>query len=324
MRITDSECLTLKSIPKEDESQTMNDPEDRYAHLTTEQAHPSSRNLDRLSPVEFVDLMQVEDHRVLAALEEVREPLAELISQLARVFQGNGRLFYVGAGTSGRLGMLDATECPPTFGVSRKQVQAILAGGFECLVQSVEGAEDDHEAGELAIQQRGVTSSDLVMGIAASSTTPFVHGALRGAKAAGAYTVLLTCHASPVVSFPVDRIVVLHTGPEILTGSTRLKAGTATKLFLNRLTTGAMIQIGKVYHNRMVDLYLTCDKLRERAIRTTRLVCDLDRQPAIDLLEKCGGSVKVAILVHKSGLSPMDARTRLAEVKGHLYQALGE
>lgn len=302
----------------------MMDPMDRYAHLTTEQPHPQSHNLDHLSPLEFVDLMQAEDHQVFVALEKVREPLAELIGYLAGIFLGNGNLFYVGAGTSGRLGMLDATECPPTFGVSREQVQAILAGGYECLVHSVEGAEDDRHAGEQAILERGVTSRDMVLGIAASSTTPFVHGALNVAKKVGASTVLLTCHASPVVDFPIDKVIVLSTGPEILTGSTRLKAGTATKLFLNRLTTGAMIQIGKVYKNRMVDLFLTCDKLRERAIRTARLVCNLDRESAIDLLEKCGGSVKVAILVQKTGLSPGAAKTRLEEVQGHLYRALGE
>lgn len=297
---------------------------DRYAHLSTEQPNPRSEQLDRLTPLEFVDLMQEEEHRVLAALENVRLDLAELIGVLAGKFREGGRLFYVGAGTSGRLGMLDAAECPPTFGVPRDQVQAILAGGFECLVRSVEGAEDDVAAGGRAILDRGVTSKDFVLGIAASSTTPFVRGALQQALKVGAYAVLLTCHEGAVADFDLDRLVILPTGPEVLTGSTRLKAGTATKLFLNRLTTGAMVQSGKVYRNRMVDLYLTCDKLRERAIRTTRFFTGLEREETIQLLEKSQRSVKLAILVHRLGISPEAAAERLQQENGNLRLALGE
>ncbi len=299
-------------------------PADRYAHLTTEQPNPHSEDLDHLTALEFIDLMQREDTRVLEALEKVRQDLAELIGILAGRFNGGGRLFYVGAGTSGRLGMLDAAECPPTFGVSRDQVQAILAGGYECLVRSVEGAEDDEIAGERAVTERGVCAKDFVLGIAASSTTPFVRGALRKALDLGAYTVLLTCHEEAMADFDLDRLIVLATGPEVLTGSTRLKAGTATKLFLNRLTTGAMLQSGKVYKNRMVDLYLTCDKLRERAIRTTRFFTGLGRDEAIHLLEMSKRSVKLAILVHRLGISPEEAAERLEKVGGHLRLALGE
>ncbi len=297
---------------------------DRYAHLSTEQPNPRSEYLDRLSPLEFVDLMQEEEQRVLAALEKVRQDLADLIGILAGRFFDGGRLFYVGAGTSGRLGMLDATECPPTFGVPREQVQAILAGGFECLVRSVEGAEDDVTAGGKAVLEHGVTNKDFVLGIAASSTTPFVRGALQKALRVGAYTVLLTCHEGAVADFDLDRLIILPTGPEVLTGSTRLKAGTATKLFLNRLTTGAMIQSGKVYRNRMVDLYLTCDKLRERAIRTTRFFTGLERDEAVELLERSHKSVKLAILVHRLGISAEAATDRLQQVGGNLRLALGE
>lgn len=298
--------------------------QDRYSHLSTEQPNPLSEHLDRLSSLEFVDLMQQEDHRVLTALERVRQALADLIVLLAERFSQGGRLFYVGAGTSGRLGMLDATECPPTFGVSRDQVQAILAGGVECLVRSVEGAEDDEIGGGMAITERGVTGKDMVVGIAASSTTPFVRGALKKALTQGAYTVLLTCHEGAVADFDLDQLIILATGPEVLTGSTRLKAGTATKLFLNRLTTGAMVQSGKVYRNRMVDLYLTCDKLRERAIRTTRFFTGLEREETIQLLEASGRSVKLAILVHRLEITPEAAAERLKQVGGQLRLALGE
>lgn len=300
----------------------MTDSSDRYAALSTEQPNPASLDLDALSPLEFVDLMQREDQRVFSALAAVREDLAECITLLADRFRNGGRLFYAGAGTSGRLGMLDATECPPTFGVPRDLVQAILAGGHECLIRSVEGAEDDGESGVHAVLERGVAPQDFVVGIAASSTTPFVRGVLQGAGNIGAYTILLTCNEVGTLDFPVGKIVVLQTGPEVLAGSTRLKAGTATKLFLNRLTTGAMVRIGKVYRNRMVDLYLTCDKLRERAIRTTREFTGLPRAEAVELLEKVGGSVKVAIFAHLKSLSPEEARHQLDSAGGHLGRAL--
>jgi N-acetylmuramic acid 6-phosphate etherase len=300
----------------------MTDPQDRYAHLSTEQPNLSSKDLDRLTSAEFVDLMQREDERVLEALAKVREELAVPIEELAKRFRSGGRLFYVGAGTSGRLGMLDAAECPPTFGTDPDLVQSILAGGYECLVRSVEGAEDKTDEGAAAIDQRGVSAKDFVLGIAASSTTPFVRGALERAKSIGAFTVFLTCHENPKLDFPIDRIVVLDTGPEVLTGSTRLKAGTATKLFLNRLTTGAMVRIGKVYENRMVDLYLTCDKLRERAIRTTREFTGLDREGAVVLLQKMGGSVKTAILAHRRNLDREAAEDLIARAGGMLREAL--
>lgn len=302
----------------------MNDLSDKYRSLTTEQPNPASKNLDRLSPQEFLSVMQSEEKRVLEALEGVQSELAELIRRVASAIEAGGRLFYVGAGTSGRLGMLDATECPPTFGVPPTMVQAILAGGAECLVRSVEGAEDNRIAGERAIHERGATAQDVVLGIAASSATPFVQSALIAARRVGAYTGLLTCHENPQLDFEVDHIFVLRTGPEVLTGSTRLKAGTATKLFLNRLTTGVMVQLGKVYENRMVDLHLSCTKLKERAVRTTCDLTGLDRDAAIQLLEQSGGSVKVALVSHRLGIEPADAAVRLASVGGRVRSALGE
>jgi len=300
----------------------MTNLEDRYGNLTTEQPNPDSTNLDLLSPIEFLELMQKEDFRVLDALARVQDELGCLIEELAERFRAGGRLFYTGAGTSGRLGMLDAVECPPTFGTDPELVQTLLAGGYECLVRSVEGAEDDTRAGTVAVGERGITDKDLVLGIAASGVTPFVRSVLKEATRRGALTVLLKCHEGAVPGLETKRIIPLLTGPEVLTGSTRLKAGTATKMFLNRLTTGAMIQIGKVYQNRMVDLYLTCDKLRERAIRTTREMTGLSREEAVELLQRVGGSVKAAILSHKLGTTPEEASSRLASHRGNLRQAL--
>lgn len=295
---------------------------DRYKDFTTEQPNPASENLDLLSPREFLALMQSEDRVILEALRRVEDDLAGLIDELARRFRRGGRLFYVGAGTSGRLGALDAAECPPTFGASPEMVQTILAGGYECLVRSVEGAEDNRMAGESAIAERRVTSDDLVLGIAASSSTPFVRGTLSAANRIGAYTALLTCNENIQVNPRLDRTIVLATGPEVLTGSTRLKAGTATKMFLNRLTTGAMVRIGKVYKNRMVDLYLTCEKLRERAIRTTRHFTGLTREEAIRLLSTVDGSVKAAVLAHLRGVTPEHAKFLLETCDGHLRNAM--
>jgi N-acetylmuramic acid 6-phosphate etherase len=300
----------------------MTEEPDRYKSFTTEQPNPASEDLDLLSPREFLALMQTEDKLVLDALGKVEKELVLLIEELAHRFRSGGRLFYVGAGTSGRLGALDAAECPPTFGASPEMVQTILAGGYECLVRSVEGAEDDRSGGVAAIAERRIASADFVLGIAASSSTPFVRGALSEASRVGAFTVLLTCNESIQTESHCDRTIVLATGPEVLTGSTRLKAGTATKMFLNRLTTGAMIRIGKVYKNRMVDLYLTCDKLRERAIRTTRELTGLSRDEAILLLSKVGGSVKVALLVHSKGVSPENAQRLLETCNGHLRNAM--
>lgn len=256
----------------------------------TEQRNPRTLDLDRRSVPELVDTMLAEEARVIPAIRKRRRAIARCINSIVDSFQRGGRLFYVGAGTSGRLGVLDASECPPTFSTDPAMVQAIIAGGVRALHTAVEGAEDDAVAGAEAIRQRGVTRRDVVVGIAASGRTPFVCGALDEAKRRGAKTFLLSC--SPV-STPHSPLTIL-TGPEVLTGSTRLKAGTATKLVLNMLTTVSMIRLGKVVSNLMVDVKPTNEKLRARACRIVAALRGCSEAQARQRLERAGWNVKRA------------------------------
>jgi len=233
-----------------------------------------------------------------------------------------GRLFYVGAGTSGRLGVLDASECPPTFGVPRTMVQGIIAGGRRALVQSMEGAEDRAAGGSAAIRSKRVGPRDVVVGIAASGFTPFVHGALTTARKGGAKTIFLTCAPEARKSIAADVIINPVVGPEVVTGSTRMKAGTATKLVLNTLTTAAMIRMGKVYGNLMVDLRATSEKLRDRAERIVMTVTGLSRPAARNLLKRAGGAAKLAILMHVRKLTLRQAQKQLRRCDGSLRAAM--
>ncbi len=301
----------------------MASPDDR-GHLLTEQANPASQNLDQLSPLAFVDLVNQEDSKTLAAIAGARLALAEAIERTATAIAQGGRLFYIGAGTSGRLGVLDAAECPPTFCTPPDWVQGILAGGEAALVRSSEGLEDIAADGAAAMAERGVTQADVVLGITAGGTTPYVHGALQAARARGATTLFLAC--VPTEQYPTDydvdiRLVV---GPEILAGSTRLKAGTATKMALNILSTGVMVRLGKVYGNRMVDVAVTNRKLRDRALRILCDLTDLDRPAAAALLEASGDRVKLALLMHHRGWDAATAEAHLASHQGHLRAALEE
>ncbi|MHC4434974.1 MAG: N-acetylmuramic acid 6-phosphate etherase, partial [Planctomycetota bacterium] len=234
---------------------------------TTEKRNRASENIDRLSTQEIVDLINAEDATVPKAVARQRRQIAAAIDVIVSRLAEGGRLFYVGAGTSGRLGVLDASECPPTFGVSPSLVQGIIAGGHGALVRSAEGAEDYPKDGAAAIDKRKVQSKDIVVGLAACGMTPFVHGALKRAQKIGAATIFVTCAPEAVEHIPAEIIINPVVGPEVVTGSTRMKAGTATKLVLNALTTGAMIRLGKVYGNLMVDLKATNEKLRDRSIR---------------------------------------------------------
>jgi len=234
----------------------MQDLEQR-GHLLTEQANPHSQNLDQLSALELVDLFNQEDAKTIAAIAAARESLAEAIDRTAAALRQGGRLFYVGAGTSGRLGVLDAAECPPTFCTNPELVQGIIAGGAGALVRSSEDLEDRAEDGAEAIAHRHITELDVVVGITAGGTTPYVHGALHAARQRGATTVFIACVPVEQAAAKVDIDIRLLVGPEILAGSTRLKAGTVTKLALNLLSTGVMVQLGKVYGNRMVDVAVT-------------------------------------------------------------------
>lgn len=299
----------------------MNNLEER-GHLLTEQVNPNSQNLDQLSSLEFVDLFNREDMRVVEAIAAAREELAQAIDLTAERLQKGGRLFYVGAGTSGRLGVLDAAECPPTFCSPPELVQGIIAGGAGALIRSSEDLEDRAEDGAEAISHRHITELDVVVGITAGGTTPFVRGALSAATARGAATVLIACVPTQQVSGDADLDIRLLVGPEILAGSTRLKAGTVTKMALNILSTGVMVKLGKVYGNRMVDVAVTNKKLHDRALRIVGDLTGLGRDEAGFLLERSGRSVKLALLMHWTGLDQKAAADLLSQHKGHLRASM--
>jgi N-acetylmuramic acid 6-phosphate etherase len=283
----------------------------------TEHRNPRTASIDLATPLEIVDLMNTEDQSVPSAVASQRTQIARAIELIEHAFRHDGRLFYAGAGTSGRLGILDASECPPTFGVEPEMVQGIIAGGFPAILRAQEGAEDRPENGARAIDEAGVAPADVLIGIAASGTTPFVRGAIFRARDIGARTGILAC--TPIASELLDAVdvaILPIVGPEVVTGSTRLKAGTATKLVLNTLTTGAMIRIGKTYGNLMVDLRATNVKLRDRSERILMEVCAVTRERARALLESANQRVKPAIVMHKLGVTREEADRRLDAAGG--------
>ncbi|MBN1509596.1 MAG: N-acetylmuramic acid 6-phosphate etherase [Sedimentisphaerales bacterium] len=265
---------------------------------TTERRNPASVNVDRLPTLEIVELINREDCTVPQAVGSQRERIAAAIDVIVEQFRAGGRLFYVGAGTSGRLGVLDASECPPTFGVKPSMVQGIIAGGRRALVRSIEGAEDHADHGAKAIDEKHVSRKDVVVGLAACGMTPFVRGALERARRTGARTICVTCAPEAVGFIPAEIVINPVVGPEIVTGSTRMKAGTATKLVLNTLTTAAMIKLGKVYGNLMVDLRAVNNKLRDRSVRIVMELTGLSRPRATTLLQRAGGRLKPAVVMH--------------------------
>lgn len=283
----------------------------------TERRNPRTASIDLASPLEIVDLIQAEDRTVPDAVATQRDAIARTIELVEHAFRAGGRLFYVGAGTSGRLGVLDASECPPTFGTNPEMVQGIIAGGLDALVRSQEGSEDVETDGAAAIDARNAGPNDVVVGIAASGTTPYVRAALERAKKRGARTVIVACSPPPAnVVEQVDIAILPFTGPEVVTGSTRLKAGTATKLVLNTITTGAMIRLGKTYGNLMVDLRAMSRKLVDRGERIMVEVCGVTRDEARSLIAAAGGSVKTAIVMQKLGLTRDAANIALGEAGG--------
>ncbi|MDB9493493.1 N-acetylmuramic acid 6-phosphate etherase [Spirulina major CS-329] len=291
-------------------------------HLLTEQNNPNSQTLDQLSAVELVDLFNQEDARTLDAIAAARLDLAAAIDLTAAALAAGGRLFYVGAGTSGRLGVLDAAECPPTFCTPPELVQGILAGGAGAMFKSSEALEDRAEDGAAAIADHGITAQDVVVGITAGGTTPYVHGALGKARSQGAKTIFLACVPAEQVPCEVDVNLRLLVGPEILAGSTRLKAGTVTKLALNILSTSVMVKLGKVYGNRMIDVAVTNTKLRDRALRILQDLTDLDRPAAEALLDASGQWVKLALLMHWGNVDAERGRHLLTLHANHLRNAL--
>ena len=290
---------------------------------TTEKRNRASENIDKLSTKQIVDLINAEDARVPAAVARQGKQVAKAIDLVVERFKKGGRLFYVGAGTSGRLGVLDASECPPTFGVPPSLVQGIIAGGRRALVRAVEGAEDFPEDGAATIK-KCVRAKDVVVGLAACGMTPFVHGALKQARKIGAATIFITCAPEAVEHIPAEIIINPVVGPEVVTGSTRMKAGTATKLVLNTLTTGAMIKLGKVYGNLMVDLKATNEKLRDRSIRIVMEMTNLSRSGARQLLTRAEGKVKAAIVMHFRRTDLSGALKILEESEQFLRKAIEE
>jgi N-acetylmuramic acid 6-phosphate etherase len=301
----------------------MSDP-NRDPRLT-EQRNPRTVGIDRASALEIVDLIAAEDALVPAAVCRARDEIARTIDLLDAAFRAGGRLLYVGAGTSGRLGVLDAAECPPTFGTDAAMITGIIAGGHRAMFRSVEGAEDDVNAGIGEIDGQRVSSRDVVIGIAASGTTPYVRAALGRAQALGAKTVLVTCAEPPaLLRESCDVCIVALVGPEVVTGSTRMKAGTATKLVLNMLTTGAMIRLGKTYGNLMVDLKAWNAKLADRSERILMETTGAAREVARAGLQEADGQVKVAIVMLKRRVGRAEAESLLAQHQGHLRPIVGD
>ena len=283
----------------------------------TEQRNPKSTKIDKLDVLGIVDLINNEDRLAAAAVSDEREAIARAIELVEQAFRGGGRLVYVGAGTSGRLGVLDAAEMPPTFGVDPEMVHGVIAGGYQALVRSQEGAEDHPEDGVAAINNLDVGQRDFVLGIATSGSTPYVHGALSRARELGARTGFLLCTSPPAALLSEHDVVIAPlVGAEVITGSTRMKAGTATKLVLNTITTGAMVRMGKVYSNLMVDLQVTCEKLRDRGERILSELLNLDQPAAATLLDRASGDVKTALVMGHLGIDREEALKRLDAADG--------
>jgi N-acetylmuramic acid 6-phosphate etherase len=293
------------------------------SHLPTERALAASADLDRLSVADAFDLFDAQDRHLAAAVASAKAEIVRAVELVVERLARGGRLLYVGAGTSGRLGVLDAVECPPTFQTDPELVQGRIAGGREAMFRSVEGAEDSRTAGEAAVDD--ARESDVVFGIAAGGTTPFVHGALARARAVGAATVFLACVPRSLVPDEADVSIRLDTGPEVLAGSTRLKAGTATKMVLNRVTTLAFARLGKIHGNRMVDVDTRAnEKLTARGAAILAELTGLDRAASHALLERAGGRVKVAVVMQRFGIDAEGARARLERAQGFLRRALGD
>ncbi len=291
-------------------------------HLLTESRNPDSGAIDAQDALAIVRLMNAEDAKVVEAVGAEAEGIARAVEWAAERFRGGGRLIYVGAGTSGRLGVLDASECPPTFGTDPSMVVGLIAGGSTALTRAIEGAEDDPVRGAADLAALGVDGRDLVVGIATSGRTPYVLGAVAEARRRGAATVGIACNRPSALGAAVDLEIAPLVGPEVIAGSTRLKAGTATKMILNMITTGAMVRIGKTLGNRMIDLRPTNEKLRIRTRRILRELAGLNELDAAETLERCGGELKRALVVALAGVSPEEAEALLEANGRHVRAAV--
>ena len=292
--------------------------------LATEQRNPSSAHIDLASVREILEVINTEDHLVPLAVRREIPFIAQAVEIVVDAFRRGGRLFYVGAGTSGRLGNLDASECPPTFGTDPEMVQGLIAGGRPAVFRSQEGAEDLEETGRAALQEAGVRPPDVVCGIAASRRTPYVVGAVKYAREIGCRSLFITCNPRAEFSLDVDVAICPVVGPEVVMGSTRMKSGTAQKLVLNMLTTAAMVRLGKVYENMMVDLQMTNKKLVERSKRTVMTVTGLSYDEAAEVLRAADGHVKTALVMVLADVPPDEARRRLERADGFVRVAIQE
>ena len=297
---------------------------ENFAALPTESANPATSNLDRLSTLDLVRRMNSEDGGVALAVQAVLPRVAVTIDAIAVKMRQGGRLIFMGAGTSGRLGVLDAAECPPTFGVAPDRVIGLLAGGQGAFQRPDESAEDDPGMGEEDLRRIGLDAADCVVGVTASGRAPYVLGGLSFARRIGCLTVAVACSRPAAVSQEAEISILAPVGPEVLSGSTRLKAGTAQKMILNMLSTGVMVQLGKTYGNLMVDVKPTNQKLRARALRILQQAAGADEQGAEVLLSACAGEVKTAIVAARLGCTPQEARLALERAGGMVRQALGE
>ncbi len=290
--------------------------------MTTEARNSASVNLDVMSPLEIIKLMNEEDMKVPLAIRPHLDDIARVIAWCIASLEGGGRIIYVGAGTSGRLGVVDASECPPTFGVSPSMVVGLIAGGEKAFIKAVEGAEDSPELGEMDLKKISLSDRDTVIGLAASGRTPYVIGALEYANSIGCHTAAISCNSDSEIGRVASLAIEILVGPEVLTGSTRLKAGTAQKLVLNMISTATMVSIGKCYENLMVDVMQSNEKLHVRAQNIVMEATGVTRAKASDILEKAGGSAKKAIVMILDSCSALEAENRLAAANGHIRAVL--
>lgn len=291
-------------------------------HLSTENPNENSKNIDLCSTEEMLQIINREDTQVPLAVQKTIPEIAEAVEKIAKRLKQGGRLFYFGAGTSGRLGVLDASECPPTYGTDPEMVQAYIAGGDSALRTPAEGCEDDEEQGRREADEHEVGENDVVVGITASGRAPYVVGVVDRAKERGAYTVGIVTNGNSILAKHVDTCIAAEVGNEVITGSTRMKSGTAQKLILNMISTATMIKLGKVYSNQMVDLRATNDKLRNRAVRIFCAITQADEDTAREYLQLAGADTKLAILMYSSGMKKEDAVALMAKHDGFLRRAL--
>jgi len=295
---------------------------DEIKNLITEARNPASEDIDSKSTEEILRIINGEDQTIPPIVENEIPYIVQAVDILVDAFKKGGRLFYIGAGTSGRLGVLDAAECPPTFGTNPEMIQGIIAGGEKALVKAQEGSEDNAEQGAIDLINRGFTQNDVACGIAASFRTPYVLGAVKKAREIGAKTIYVTCNPRNEIKVDVNVAICPVVGPEVVMGSTRMKAGTATKLVLNMLTTTSMIRLGKVYGNMMVDLQMNSRKLEERSKRTVMMITGVDYEQAVDALKKADGHVKTALVMILANVDADEARKRLEAADGFVRSAI--